>query len=46
MNMVPLFQREYWDPIADTIWIWLQREIITEQSLINLMAIVAGVSLA
>lgn len=44
--MVPLFQGEYWDSITDTIWIWLQREIITEQSLINLMAVVAGVSLA
>lgn len=46
MNMEHLLQRDYWHAMAESIWIWLEREIFVGHTLINLVAVVATILLA
>ncbi len=46
MNMEHLLQRDYWHAMAESIWIWLEREVFVGHTLINLVAVVATILLA
>ena len=44
--MEQLLQRDYWQAMAESIWIWLEREVFVGHTLINLVAVVATILLA
>ena len=46
MNIEHLLQRDYWHAMAESIWIWLEREVFVGHTLINLVAVVAAILLA
>jgi small-conductance mechanosensitive channel len=44
--MEHLLQRDYWHAMAESIWIWFEREVFVGHTLINLVAVVATILLA
>ena len=46
MNIEDLLQRDYWYAITASLWTWVDREVFTGHTLVNLVAVAASIVLA